>query len=188
MAAEEFPVRRERGRLSIAIVLAVAVVVVLLLQQWLQIIASAILVPQDGLLLSLMGSGIRWMLVVALPFAVGAWFSLWYVAPVSRVLSLSQVGLRALVAAALGAAGALLCSVLVALTQGFRVPGPFFGNSFPLAYGGWDVLEGVRSAVHTGISVFAQAAPVVALVLLVWWCWPRVGRVSPASSGNMDEV
>jgi hypothetical protein len=110
------------------------------------------------------------LFVTVLPFAVGVFLAFWVLVPLTAELAWTTVLVRAVVAAAIGAALALVATVVFGFFSALASAGPMFGGSFPsveLGNGFSGFVYGFQSAVSSFISL----APLVALAAVLTWLW-----------------
>jgi hypothetical protein len=174
-----------RRGVLVAAVMAAGVGVVIFLQRVLQDTLNSLSVP--GSPMSLFAAA--WielgstLLLVALPFAVGVFLSLWQLAPIASELRLFHVITRALLAAVNGAGVVFVVTVIasVVLTVGDWFPA---GTGFA----GTSLLRSLTGALQAGLGTLASAAPLVVLAGILLWLWLAEHPSKHAVSGMLDEV
>ncbi len=187
-------VARVVGRRSAPTAAAVAggVLVLVVLQQFVMTAASVLIavgtqsLPLDYLA-TIWGGSVLAILQSHVPFAVGVFLCLWLVTPIAAKLRLTQVVIRAVLAAGVGAVLALVVTALGQLSGTFAGIGSVFGNSFPdLPYS--SITHSLIWGLQSGVYVFVHVAPVVILGAILSWLWLQKHSPQRAVSGTPDEV
>lgn len=151
----------------------IAVVFVLVAQEMLQSATAYVYVASQGLpnifLLSLGNS-----LLLAIPFGIGFFLSLWLVAPIAEELRVPHVITRAILATGIASTVTFIVLAVLAILDSFSPTGVLFGNSFPFPEfdgggAGWRLLSALASA----ISVFVLRLPLGVLAGILLWIWRK---------------
>lgn len=186
MSATLTRLARKRGRLP-ALVTAALIAAVILAQDVLSSLAAWLF----GSLYERVSFGARsfewnaWQpsyivdpfLHVTLPFAVGAFLSLWLIAPLAGQLTLRFVITRGLLASAAGAllvlVGGIVIDFFTMLGFGFDIRG---------------LAHSVIVAVGTAVDVFIYTTPIVLLAAVLLWLWLREHPREYEVAGLIDEL
>jgi hypothetical protein len=165
-----------------ALLVGVAIIVGRLLE-WLIGLVSALSVGQFW------GFPIAQVLLVAVPFALGFFVSLWIVAPIAEELRLPHVVTRAILAT--GVASTLVFVVLAAagILSSFSWGGSLFGQSFPMpGFDGGGAVGALGGALTSAALTFVATLPLGILAGVLLWLWRKDHPSREPLSGLIDEV
>ncbi|MCU1420519.1 MAG: hypothetical protein JWN36_170 [Microbacteriaceae bacterium] len=124
-----------------------------------------------------------------LPFAIGVFLALWFVAPIASDLRLFHVITRGLLAAAIGGALAIVVAVVGALFGAFSYSAGFSSNlAANLGYDFVGAFHRIGFALNSGLSLFVSAVPLVVLACVLLWIWLERHPRNHQVAGIVDEV
>ena len=124
-----------------------------------------------------------------LPFAIGVFLALWFVAPIAADLRLFHVITRALLVAAIGGALAIVVAIIGALLGAFNYSAGLSSNIVAnLGYDFGGALSRIGFAVSSGLTLFIGALPVVLLACVLLWIWLERHPRNHQVAGIVDEV
>lgn len=104
-----------------------------------------------------------------LAFAIGYFFGLWFVAPISERLGLAHVITRSVLAVGIGSAVWLIVSSVVALTTTLSFEGGFVGYAFPGLVGVADLPLALTRTLHDSLQLFlSMIAPGILGGVFLW--------------------
>ena len=173
-------VRRHGAFVSAVTALSLGVAIIALsLAQTLVIVLGVLQYPDQNAT-QLWSATLGNAVLVAVPFAVGFFVSLWIVAPIAEELGVGHVITRAILAT--GIASTVLFVVLALLAIGGAVRG------LPLGFDPGDAVSGLLNALQTAIGVFVTHLPLGVLAGVLLWTWRRDNPPKKPLSGLIDEV
>ena len=124
-----------------------------------------------------------------LPFAIGVFLALWFVAPIAADLRLFHVITRALLVAAIGGALAIVVAIIGALLGAFNYSAGLSSNIVAnLGYDFGGALSRIGFAVSSGLTLFIGALPMVLLACVLLWIWLERHPRNHQVAGIVDEV
>ena len=124
-----------------------------------------------------------------LPFAIGVFLALWFVAPIAADLRLFHVLTRGLLVAAIGGGLAIVVAIIGALFGAFNYSAGFSSNIVAnLGYDFGSVVSGIGAAISTGLTLFVNALPLVLLACVLLWIWLERHPRNHQVAGIVDEV
>lgn len=183
------PSTRWRPTLTLALLLAAGIFAVLLVQYIVEAVAAAVVWASSPESFIRMFEGFPlWLATLGLPFAIGVFVTFWLVLPIAASHGWPQIVVRAVAAAAIGAAGVLLASLVLAVFSGFGLGGSIFGASFPLSYSTSNLESGLRSGAHGAIFTLVNTIPLVVLAAFAGQYWMRRQPTSRSDAAMIDEV
>ena len=129
------------------------------------------------------------VLLVAVPFAVGFFVSLWIIAPIAEELRLPHVITRAILATGVASTVVFIVLAVAGIVGAFSLQGEFFANSFPAPRfdGAW-ALNAVLSALTSAALTFVSTLPLGVLAGVMLWIWRKDHPPRHPLSGLVDEV
>lgn len=158
-----------RNRAQSAAVISGAVLAYVTLQQMIFTLSYLNGLPLDQVFMTLSGLG-GVLFSQYLPFSVGAFASLYLLAPISAETTLASVIRRSVLAAGIGAVLVVLVRTTVSSAGAFSGVGSFFGNSFP-SLPLDSILWAFGHGTQAGLSSLLQLLPLVMLVAVLAWMW-----------------
>ncbi len=127
------------------------------------------------------------VLILAVPFAVGFFVSLWIIAPIAEELRLPHVVTRAVLATGVAST---VYFVVQALVDVIRVlvagPIPSLPGIFDLS--GPSPLDALGGALVSALSVLVSSLPLGILAGVLLWLWRKDHPSREPLSGLIDEV
>jgi hypothetical protein len=135
------------------------------------------------------GFGLGQVLVVAIPFAVGFFVSLWIIAPIAEELRLPHVVARAILATGVASTVVFVVLAVTGIFSAFGWEGAIFGQSFPSVRfdGGW-AASSLGSALTGAALTFVSTLPLGVLAGVLLWIWRKDHPPRQPLSGLIDEV
>jgi len=118
--------------------------------------------------------------LVAIPFAVGFFVSLWIVAPIAEELRIGHVITRAVLAT--GIASTVVFVVLALIAIGGAVRG------LPLGFDGGSAVDGLMRSLQSALGTFVSNLPLSVLAGVLLWVWRKDNPPRKPLSGLIDEV
>jgi hypothetical protein len=163
---------------------------------------GAAIVVEQGLeyvvgFLSVVGSGqlqyygfpFGQVLLVAVPFAVGFFVSLWIIAPIAEELRVPHVVTRAILATGVAATLVFVVLAVVGVLSAFSWDGAIFGQSFPTTrFDGSGAANGIGRALTSAALTFVSTLPLGVLAGVLLWIWRKDHPPRHPLSGLIDEV
>lgn len=133
------------------------------------------------------GFALGQMLLVAIPFAVGFFVSLWIIAPIAEELRLPHVISRAILATGVAATVVFIVLAIAGVLGSLNFDGELFANSFPtLRFDG--VPQALLSALIGAALTFVSSLPLGVLAGVLLWIWRKDHPPQHPLSGLIDEV
>jgi uncharacterized protein YqgC (DUF456 family) len=133
------------------------------------------------------GFALGQMLLVAIPFAVGFFVSLWIIAPITEELRLPHVVTRAILATGVASTVAFIVVAIVNVVGTLNFDGELFANSFPaVRFDG--VPQALQSALVGAAITFVSTLPLGVLGGVLLWIWRKDHPSEHPLSGLIDEV
>ena len=127
------------------------------------------------------------VMLLAIPFALGYFVSLWIIAPIAEELRLPHVITRALLATGVASTVVFIVLAIVNVIGAVSFDGYIFGQSFPTVR-----FDGIPSALGiallTGVTVFVSNLPLGVLAGVLLWIWRKDHPPRHPLSGLIDEV
>jgi len=189
MAVQVSQLVRSHGALA-ALVTAGGVVAVIVAQQLLNGVVSWVsVVPylSDGSYSPTPFTTVTQAAVVALPFGIGFFLSLWLVGPIAAELGLPHVVTRAILACGIGATILFIVRAVIAVIAAFWFGGPLFGNSFPFPqFDGGNAVSGLGSALVASLLTLISVLPLGVLAGVLLWLWRKDHPPKHPISGLID--
>lgn len=156
-----------QSRAKLAAIVGAIVVAYVIIQQLTSVLGYLGGVPADQVTSMLVSTG-GLVVTYYLPFAIGAFASLWLVAPITAELPLSGAVKCSLLAAGIGTALVVVIRTVMYSSGAFSSVGSFVGNSFPTLPVD-RVVQEAAFAFQGGVNIFLALVPLVMLtVILVW--------------------
>lgn len=133
------------------------------------------------------GFALGQMLLVAIPFAVGFFVSLWIIAPIAEELRLPHVITRAILATGVASTVVFIVLAIVGVLGSLNFDGELFANSFPaVRFDG--VPHALLSALTGAALTFVSSLPLGVLAGVLLWIWRKDHPPVHPLSGLIDEV
>lgn len=131
------------------------------------------------------GFGVERALLVAVPFAIGYFLSLWIIAPIAAELRIGHVIARAVLATGVASTVVFIVNALIALVRaaipiGVWMPGSWF--DFEAA------AFGLEGAFVTALHAIVAQLPLGVLGGVFLWLWRKDHPPKRPLSGLIDEV
>ena len=127
------------------------------------------------------------VMLLAIPFAVGFFVSLWIIAPIAEELRLPHVVTRAILATGVASTVVFIVFAIVNVVGAVSFDGYLFGQSFPtVRFDG--VPNAFGSALVTAALTFVTALPLGVLAGVLLWIWRKDHPPRHPLSGLIDEV
>lgn len=130
------------------------------------------------------------ILLVAVPFAVGYFLSLWIIAPIAEELRLPHVVTRAVLATGVAATVCFIVAGVVGVIAAFWVDGSLYTQSLPsvLGFSGQNAANALGSAFVGALTTFVANLPLGILAGVLLWLWRKDHPPRRPLSGLIDEV
>jgi hypothetical protein len=129
------------------------------------------------------------VLLLALPFTVGFFVSLWLIAPIAEGLRLPQVVARAILAAGVASAVLFVVLAVVGVATALSWDGAIFGQAFPTTrFDGAGALRGIGRALTSAALTFVSTLPLGVLAGVLLWISRKDRSPRHPSPGLADEV
>lgn|GEM_PF-2138275 len=168
---------------AVTAVLVGAAIVVLQVVQALVIFLSAASVGQSY------GFALGRELLVAVPFAVGFFVSLWIIAPIAEELRLPHVVTRAILATGVASTVVFIVLAVAGILGAFSWDGAIFGQSFPTTrFDGAGAVGAIGRALTSAAITFVSTLALGVLAGVLLWIWRKDHPPRHPLSGLIDEV
>lgn len=130
------------------------------------------------------------ILLVALPFAVGYFVSLWIIAPIAEELRLPHVVTRAVLATGVAATVCFIVAGVVGVIASFWLDGSLYTQSLPSALGfsAHNAANALWAALVGALTSFVANLPLGILAGVLLWLWRKDHPPRRPLSGLIDEV
>lgn len=181
---------RTRGAL-VAAVTAGAVGLTLVVQELAQLVIGQIAVAASGQ--DLGAAGFTWgflglaFLTTTLPFTIGFFLSLWFVAPISEKLGLGHVITRSVLATGIAATLWFVVRSVVQTVLAIGFDRPIFSNSFPqLQFTGPDLVSILGWSLQGALLAFVTILPLGVLAGILLWLWRKANPPKFHVEGLID--
>ena len=129
------------------------------------------------------------VLLVAVPFGIGFFVSLWIVAPIAEELRLPHVVTRAILATGVASTVVFVVLAIVGILSAFSWEGAIFGQSFPTTrFDGGGAVGALGRALTSALLTFISTLPLGVLAGVLLWIWRKDHPPRKPLSGLIDEV
>lgn len=130
------------------------------------------------------------VLILAVPFAVGIFLSLWIIAPIAEELRLPHVITRAILATGVGATIYFVVLAVLGLIGAFAINGNPYSQLVVslIGFDGAGAARAMGSAFATALSLFISTLPLGILAGVLLWLWRKDHPPRHPLSGLIDEV
>ena len=129
------------------------------------------------------------VLLVAIPFAIGFFASLWIIAPIAEELRLPHVITRAILATGVASTLVFVVLAIVGILSAFSWDGAIFGQSFPTTrFDGGGAVGALSRALTSALLTLITTLPLGALAGVLLWIWRKDHPPRKPLSGLIDEV
>lgn len=130
------------------------------------------------------------VLILAVPFAVGIFLSLWIIAPIAEELRLPHVITRAILATGMGATIYFVVLAVLGLIGAFAINGNPYSQLVVslIGFDGAGAARAMGSAFATALSLFISTLPLGILAGVLLWLWRKDHPPRHPLSGLIDEV
>ena len=172
----------------VAAVTALAVAAAIILEQLLQSLVGVLSVLSVGQVpYGFFAFG--QVLLVAIPFALGFFVSLWIIAPIAEELRLPHVVTRAILATGVASTVVFVVLAIVGILSAFSWEGAIFGQSFPTTrFDGGGAVGALGRALTSALLTFISTLPLGVLAGVLLWIWRKDHPPRKPLSGLIDEV
>jgi len=181
---------RTRGALVAAVTaggVGITLVVQTVLEQLIAqigIAASGQVIEGDGFTPGALGFA---FLTTTLPFVIGFFLSLWFVAPIAEKLGIGHVITRSVLATGIGATLWFIVNSVVQIILAIGFDRPIFSNSFPqLQYVGPDVPSLMAWSLQGSLLAFVTILPLGVLAGILLWHWRKANPPQFHVEGLID--
>lgn len=129
-------------------------------------------------------------LLVAVPFAVGYFVSLWILAPIAEELRIPHVVTRAILATGVASTLVFVVLAIVGIVGAFAVNGSLYSQPLPsvLGFDGSSAVNAIVSALTGAALTFISSLPLGVLAGVLLWLWRKDHPPKHPLSGLIDEV
>lgn len=170
----------------VAAVTALAVGAALVVEQLLQFFIGLVSAASVG---QFYGFPLGRELLVAVPFAVGFFVSLWIIAPIAEELRLPHVVTRAILATGVASTVVFIVLAVAGILGAFSWDGAIFGQSFPTTrFDGAGAVGAIGRALASAAITFLSTLALGVLAGVLLWIWRKDHPPRHPLSGLIDEV
>ena len=169
----------------VSAVTALSVFGVLMIQQVLQFAINAVSFPE------MLQYGFSFVpyLIVAIPFAIGFFVSLWIIGPIAEELRIPHVITRAILATGVASTVVFIVLAVTGLFGSVYFDGYLFANSFHAPrFDGSVAVNALGRALTSAGLTFVTTLPLGVLAGVLLWLWRKDHPPKHPLSGLIDEV
>ncbi len=137
-----------------------------------------------------LGLSVAEAFVIALPFGVGFFLSLWLVAPIAEELRVGHVITRSVLATGIASTVLFVILAIVGLVGAFSPSGASLaGHAFPWpSFSGDTAVVALGRALQDGLRTFVETLPLGVLAGVLLWLWRKDHPPRHPLAGFIDEI